>query len=129
MAGGQACAQDQYLSFGTGGTPMALGGDYRALGWNPAQITFSPLNQDDWKSAAGGVEFGARVSSSALSRADIWNSILNRGNASIDQWTGQDWTQYVDLLTNKSIGPRHQNSTLYQIHLTILQRQSAHRAQ
>ncbi len=103
MAGGQACAQDQYLSFGTGGTPMALGGDYRALAWNPAQITFSPLNQDDWKSAAGGVEFGARVSSSALSRADIWNSILNRGNASIDQWTGQDWTQYVDLLTNESI--------------------------
>ena len=103
IAGIRGHAQNQYLSFGTGGTPMALGGDYRALGWNPAQISFSPLNHADWKSAAGGFEFGARLSSTALSRGDIWNSLLNRGNGSIDDWSGDDWNQYVDLLTNESI--------------------------
>ena len=51
---------------------MALSGDYRSLGWNPGHLTFSPLLEDQWKSAAGGFEVGARISSSVLEREDVW---------------------------------------------------------
>ena len=98
-----AFAQSRYLTFGTGATPMSLSGDYRALGWNPAQLTFSPLNAEGWKSAVGGLEFGARMSSSVLEREDIWNDVLNRSEQTTTDWTQQDWDDYVSLLSNESI--------------------------
>ena len=46
-------AQNRYLTTGTGGTPMALSGDYRSLGWNPGHLTFSPLLEDQLEICSG----------------------------------------------------------------------------
>ena len=96
-------AQSRYLTAGTGGTPMALSGDYRALGWNPGQLTFSPLLDDDWKSTAGGLEFGARLSSSVLERSDVWDGIWGRSNEGTIDWSEQEWSDYVNLLSDENI--------------------------
>ena len=94
-------AQNRYLTTGTGGTPMALSGDYRSLGWNPGHLTFSPLLEPNWKSAAGGVEIGARVSSSVLEREDVWDGIWSRTDGETDAWDTNEWSDYVDLLSNE----------------------------
>ena len=94
-------AQNRYLTTGTGGTPMALSGDYRSLGWNPGHLTFSPLLEPNWKSAAGGVEVGARVSSSVLEREDVWDGIWSRTDGETDAWDTNEWSDYVDLLSNE----------------------------
>lgn len=99
----QGKAQNRYLTTGTGGTPMALSGDYRSLGWNPSHLTFSPLLQDNWKSAVGGFEVGARLSSSVLEREDVWNGIWNRTKGETNAWDTQEWSDYVDLLSNEHI--------------------------
>lgn len=98
-----ALSQSRYLTTGTGGTPMALSSDYRALGWNPGQLTFSPLLDKNWKSTAGGLEFGARLSSSVLERQDVWDGIWGRTNEESIDWSEQEWSDYVDLLSNESI--------------------------
>lgn len=95
-------AQSRYLTFGTGATPMTLSGDYRAMGWNPGQMSFSPLNHESWKSTVGGLEIGARLSSEALNRSDIWDGILNR-NETNDTWDVSDWNGFIDLIANESI--------------------------
>lgn len=95
-------AQNRYLTTGTGGTPMALSGDYRSLGWNPGHLTFSPLLESNWKSTAGGVEIGARVSSSVLEREDVWNGIWSRTDGETDAWDTNEWGDYVDLLSNEN---------------------------
>lgn len=82
---------------------MALSGDYRALGWNPGQLTFSPLLEEGWKSAAGGLEFGARVSSSVLERQDVWDGIWGRTSEQTSDWSEQNWSDYVELLSNESL--------------------------
>ena len=97
----QGVAQNRYLTTGTGGTPMALSGDYRSLGWNPSHITFSPLLESDWKSAAGGVEVGGRLSSTVLEREDVWDGIRNRTMGETDGWDADAWSDYVDLLSNE----------------------------
>ena len=74
---------------------MSLSGDYRSLGWNPGQLTFSPLLADEWKSAAGGLEFGARISSNVLEREDVWGGILGRNTDESAIWRQQDWSDYV----------------------------------
>ena len=102
VSSGHILAQTRYLTFGTGATPMVLSGDYRALGWNPAQMTFSPLNKPEWKSAAGGIEFGARLSSSVFERSEIWDDLLNRNNDEASSWTTEQWNDYADLLGNES---------------------------
>ena len=94
-------AQNRYLTTGTGGTPMALSGDYRSLGWNPGHLTFSPLLEPNWKSAAGGIEIGARVSSSVLEREDVWDGIWSRTDGETDAWDTNEWSDYVDLLSNE----------------------------
>jgi hypothetical protein len=94
-------AQNRYLTAGTGGTPMALSGDYRSLGWNPGHLTFSPLLEPNWKSAAGGIEIGARVSSSVLEREDVWDGIWSRTDGETDAWDNNEWSDYVDLLSNE----------------------------
>ena len=94
-------AQNRYLTTGTGGTPMALSGDYRSLGWNPGHLTFSPLLEPNWKSAAGGVEIGARISSSVLEREDVWDGIWSRTDGETDAWDTNEWSDYVDLLSNE----------------------------
>lgn len=80
---------------------MALSGDYRSLGWNPSHITFSPLLESDWKSAAGGVEVGGRLSSTVLEREDVWDGIRNRTMGETDGWDADAWSDYVDLLSNE----------------------------
>ncbi|MGB1122665.1 MAG: hypothetical protein ACPG08_03995, partial [Flavobacteriales bacterium] len=95
--------QNRYLTAGTGGTPMALSGDYRSLGWNPGHLTFSPLLEDQWKSAAGGFEAGARISSSVLERQDVWDGIWNRTEGETNAWDTQNWSDYVDLMSNEQI--------------------------
>ena len=82
---------------------MSLSGDYRSLGWNPGQLTFSPLLADEWKSAAGGLEFGARISSSVLEREDVWDGILGRNTGESANWSQEDWSDYVELLSNSSL--------------------------
>ena len=99
----ESSAQSRYLAAGAGGTPMALSGDYRSLGWNPGQLTFSPLLDEEWKSAAGGMEFGARISSDVLERQDVWDGILGRDVGEGTDWSQQDWSDYVDLLSNSSL--------------------------
>ena len=82
---------------------MALSGDYRSLGWNPGHLTFSPLLEDEWKSAVGGFEVGARLSSSVLEREDVWNSVWNRTEGEAETWDSQIWSDYVNLLSNESM--------------------------
>ena len=55
-------AQVHRIPVGTGATPVALAGDYRALGWNPAGLTFHPLFPD-LKGTASGLEGGFSVES------------------------------------------------------------------
>ena len=94
-------AQSPHWSIGTGATPMALAGDYRALGWNPAQLTFSPLN-DEWKSAMGGMEGGLSLRSTVFEREDLWNDIWNR-EGSTENWTGLERSEWVHRLSNEEI--------------------------
>lgn len=94
--------QNQYLTFGTGATPMALSSDYRSNGWNPAHISLSPMLQPDWKSAAAGMEFGARLSSEALNRTDLWDGVLGRSEESID-WQSNEWEDWKNLLAGEEI--------------------------
>ncbi len=94
--------QNPHLTYGTGATPMALSSDYRALGWNPAHITLSPLLKENWRSAIGGLEVGARLSSNALDRADLWNGLLNDSPEAID-WQSNEWNDWKDLLSNEEI--------------------------
>ena len=81
---------------------MALNGDYRSLGWNPAHITMSPLLKEDWKSAIGGLEFSGRLASTALERSDLWDDLLNRPN-SASSWTDLDWRDWVDKLSEEEL--------------------------
>jgi len=94
--------QNQHLTYGTGATPMALSSDYRALGWNPAHITLSPLIKDDWKNAAGGFEFGARISSNALDKADLWAGFFDKEAAGFDVQSAE-WQDWKGLLANEDI--------------------------
>jgi len=102
MMSNHMMGQTRYLTFGTGATPMTLSGDYRALGWNPAQMTFSPLNKNEWKSAIGGIEFGGRLSSSVFERSEIWDDLLNRNNDEANGWTTEQWNDYANLLGNET---------------------------
>jgi hypothetical protein len=94
--------QNQHLTYGTGATPMALGSDYRSLGWNPAHISLSPLNASNWKSAIGGLEIGVRLSSNALERADLWNGLRDQNLETFD-WQSDEWSDWKDLLANEQI--------------------------
>ena len=94
--------QNQHLTYGTGATPMALSSDYRSLGWNPAHITLSPLLKDNWKNAAGGLEFGARISSNALDRTDLWAGFFDRENTGFDLESAE-WQDWKALLANEDI--------------------------
>ena len=82
-------AQAPHLSVGVGATPMALSGDYRSLGWNPAHLTLSPMNDLNWKSAISGMEGSVSVASTVLEREDLWDDVLNRGMSN-DSWTRFD---------------------------------------
>ena len=90
------------MTFGTGATPMALSSDYRANNWNPAHISLSPLLDEGWRSAIGGVEFGARISSEALNRTDLWNGILQRNNENLD-WQSNAFDDWKELLSGEEI--------------------------
>mgnify|MGYP002629239561 CR=1 FL=1 len=94
-------AQAQHLSVGVGATPMALSGDYRALGWNPAHLTFSPMNSA-WKSAICGLEGAISVNSTVLEREDLWDDLLNRGMSN-ESWTGLTPGEWVNRLANEEI--------------------------
>tara|TARA_B100001093_G_scaffold519196_1_gene607081 strand:+ start:3026 stop:4513 length:1488 start_codon:yes stop_codon:yes gene_type:complete len=94
--------QNQHLTYGTGATPMALGSDYRAMGWNPAHLTLSPLSASNWKSAIGGLEIGVRLSSNALDRSDLWNGIRDENLETFD-WQSDKWSDWKDLLANEEI--------------------------
>ena len=94
--------QNQHLTYGTGATPMALGSDYRSMGWNPAHLTLSPLNASNWKSAIGGLEVGVRLSSNALDRTDLWNGIRDENLEAFD-WQSSEWSDWKDLLANEEI--------------------------
>ena len=94
--------QNQHLTYGTGATPMALSSDYRALGWSPAHITLSPLLKDDWKNAAGGFEFGARISSNAVDRADLWAGFFDKEATRFDVQSAE-WQDWKALLANEDI--------------------------
>ncbi|HBP45629.1 MAG TPA: hypothetical protein DD635_06970 [Flavobacteriales bacterium] len=96
-------AQNRYLTVGTGATPMSLAGDYRSLGWNPSHITFSPLLDSNWNSAAGGFEMGMRLSAVALEREDVWDAIWNRSKGETEDWDTNAWSDYVNLLSNERI--------------------------
>lgn len=95
-------SQTPHISVGVGGTPMALSGDYRALGWNPAHLTLSPMNEQDWKSAIAGLEGSISVTSTVLQREDLWDDILNRG-ISNESWTGLTPSEWVNRLANEEI--------------------------
>ena len=85
-------AQVHRIPVGTGATPVALAGDYRALGWNPAGLTFHPLFPD-LKGTASGLEGGFSVESNVLERQDLWDDVLDRGSGD-GSWTGlsaRDW--------------------------------------
>ena len=94
--------QNQHLTYGTGATPMALSSDYRALGWNPAHITLSPLLKEDWKNAVGGFEFGARISSNALDRTDLWSGFFDEEETGFDVESAE-WQDWKALLANEDI--------------------------
>ena len=96
-----AAAQAPHTSVGVGATPMALSGDYRALGWNPAHLTLSPMNSN-WKSAISGLEGSISVNSTVLGREDLWDDILNRGMNN-DAWTGLTPGEWVNRLSNEEI--------------------------
>jgi hypothetical protein len=93
-------AQSPHLSVGVGATPMALSGDYRALGWNPAHLTLSPMNSS-WKSAICGLE-GSIAVNTVLEREDLWDDILNRGMSN-EAWTGLTPGEWVNRLANERI--------------------------
>ncbi len=95
-------AQAPHLSVGVGATPMALSGDYRALGWNPAHLTLSPMNDSNWKSAISGMEGSVSVASTVLEREDLWDDVLNRGMSN-DSWTGLTPGEWVSRLANEKI--------------------------
>lgn len=83
---GTGSAQVHRIPVGAGATPIALAGDYRALGWNPAGLTFHPLFPEI-RGTAGGLEGGCSVESEVLQRNDIWDDVLNRGEGD-GSWTG-----------------------------------------
>ncbi len=98
---GSLAAQAPHTSVGVGATPMALSGDYRALGWNPAHLTLSPMNSN-WKSAISGLEGSISVNSTVLGREDLWDDILNRGMNN-EAWTGLTPGEWVNRLSNEEI--------------------------
>lgn len=95
-------ASAQQGVFGTGATPMALNGDYRSLGWNPAHITLSPLLRNEWKSAIGGLEFSGRLASTVLERSELWDDLLNRPH-STSALTDLEWSDWMEQLSEEEV--------------------------
>lgn len=94
-------AQVHRIPVGTGATPVALAGDYRALGWNPAGLTFHPLFPD-MRGAASGLEGGFSVESEVLQRQDLWDDVLNRGTGD-GSWTGLNAREWAGRLASDRI--------------------------
>ncbi len=94
-------AQVHRVPVGAGATPVALAGDYRALGWNPAGLTFHPLFPN-MKGTAGGLEGGFSVESDVFNRQDLWDDALNRG-AGDSSWTGLNAREWASRLASDRI--------------------------
>ena len=80
-------------------TPFALSSDYRALGFNPALMTF-----DGWEGGytrtTGGLEGGLSIRSTFLERADLWSQLRGGTESESTPWTVDDW---VDALTDEDL--------------------------
>ena len=80
-------------------TPFALSSDYRALGFNPALMTF-----DGWEGGytrtTGGVEGGLSIRSTFLDRTDLWSQLRGETESESTQWTVDDW---VNALTDEDL--------------------------
>lgn len=94
-----ATAQMERTHIQGAATPFALSSDYRALGHNPALMTF-----DGWEGAytrtTGGFEGGLSIRSTFLERADLWSQLRGQTELESTQWTVEDW---VEALTDEDL--------------------------
>ena len=94
-----ATAQMERTHIQGAATPFALSSDYRALGHNPALMTF-----DGWEGAytrtTGGFEGGLSIRSTFLERADLWSQLRGQTELESTQWTVDDW---VEALTDEDL--------------------------
>ncbi len=98
---GSLWAQTGLAPVGTGATPFALAQDYRAMGWNPAGLSFHCFDPQI-KSAAGSFEGGVSIRSTMLERSDLWDDLLNR-EGSQESWTGLNSSEWVDRIKGETI--------------------------
>jgi hypothetical protein len=98
---GIASGQIQPHSVDAVATPFAGASDYRALGWNPAALSFGGFHPDITR-AVGSVEVGAELSSPIFARKDVWNDILDRPETE-QTWSNLSSDEWIERLADNSI--------------------------
>ena len=94
-----AKAQMERMHIQGAATPYALSSDYRALGHNPALMTFDGW-EGDYTRTTGGFEGGLSIRSTFLERTDLWSQLRGNTESESAQWAFDDW---VDALTNEDL--------------------------
>ena len=105
-----AKAQMERMHIQGAATPYALSSDYRALGHNPALMTFDGW-EGDYTRTTGGFEGGLSIRSTFLERTDLWSQLRGNTESESAQWAFDDW---VDALTNEDL---HMSASLSLIHI------------
>lgn len=80
-------------------SPYALSSDYRALGYNPAMLTFAGWS-GDYQKVTGGFEGGVSLRSNLLDKEGMWDQILGRESAQEQDWTADEW---LNALTDEEL--------------------------
>jgi hypothetical protein len=80
-------------------SPYALSSDYRALGFNPALLTFAGWS-GGYDKVTGGFEGGLSLRSNLLDKQTMWDQLLGRESAEGQDWTTETW---LNALTDEEL--------------------------
>lgn len=79
-------------------SPFVLSSDYRALGYNPALLTYGGW-AGDYQKITGGIEGGFSLRSNLLDRTSMWDQVLGR-DSEAEVWSADDW---LSALTDEEL--------------------------
>lgn len=79
-------------------TPYVLSSDYRALGFNPALLTYTSWN-GDYRRVSGGIEGGVSIKSNLFGRSSLWDQIFSEQDAT-SAWDANQW---IDALSDEEL--------------------------
>ena len=99
MVGLSAHAQLHRTHIQGAASPFALSSDYRALGFNPALVSF-PGWAGGYHKTSGGIEGGMSLRSNLLDRTEMWDQVLGRQQGEDSSWTTEEW---LDALTDEEL--------------------------